>query len=247
MEKGYILLLLAAIAGFATLIGSISIFVSKKKSVNNIVIVLGLSIGILVALGLQELLGESYEIFSSNTTTFYSVLLITLFVIIGYGFTYLLDKFLHHKEDNLGHLSLITTLSITMHKLPEGMALFIAGYADIKLAIALSVAIALHHIPEGIMISMPIYYATNNKFKAILYAFLSSSATLIGAIIAIIFLNNLSTIVMGILFSITLGMYTFVVINELVPTALSYKKDDKLIYSILIGTSLMMLLHLFAH
>jgi zinc transporter, ZIP family len=247
MNDSYILLLLAAVAGFSTLIGSISIFVNKKKSTDTIVMVLGLSIGILVALGLQELLHESYEAFLEKTNVIYSILLIASFIAIGYTLTHLLDKSLHHEEDNLGHLSLITTLSITMHKLPEGMALYIAGSADIKIAIALTVAIALHHIPEGIMISMPIYYATNSKLKAILYSFLSSSATLIGAVIAIIFLNNLSTIVLGCLFSITIGMYIFVIINELLPTALSYKKYDKLIYSTLIGISLMMILHLFTH
>lgn len=247
MSNNLILLLLSAMAGFSTLIGAATLFFEKKRTDKNIVIVLGLSIGILVTLGLGELLADSYNTFLEHTNAFYSVLLIIILGIVGYALTHLLDELLHHKEDNLGHLSLITTLGISMHKLPEGMALFIAGYADIKLGIALSIAIALHHIPEGTIISTPIYYATNNKFKAFAYTFISSITLVLGSAIAMLFINNISTLILGCLFSITLGMYAFIIIHELIPTALDYGKYKTLIYSILLGTSLMLILHLFVH
>ena len=52
-------------------------------------------------------------------------------------------------------------------------------------------AIALHNIPEGIAISIPIYYATKSKVKALYYTFISALSEPFGALITYLFLQNL--------------------------------------------------------
>jgi zinc transporter, ZIP family len=51
------------------------------------------------------------------------------------------------------------------------------------LAISITVAIAIHNIPEGIAVSMPIYYATGSRRKALIYSSLSGFAEPVGALI----------------------------------------------------------------
>lgn len=246
MDNNLFSLFLSAIVGFSTLLGGLIVLFNKKKNDRNIVLILGISIGILAIVGLQELIPESLNILTDKLNIIYSILIIICFIFIGYFITHLLDKLFHHENDNLKHLGLITTLAVSMHKIPEGMALYITSYENPKLGILVALGIMLHHIPEGIMIAMPIYYSTNSKLKAIKYAFLSSLAPIIGTLIAMIFLNNfINTYVLGILFSITTGMFIFIITHELIPTAISYKKNNELIYSILTGMTIMMIIHLF--
>ena len=81
-------------------------------------------------------------------------------------------------------------IAIILHNVPEGIATFISSSKDISLGISLAIAITLHNIPEGISISIPIYYSTKSKFKALLYTFISGVSEPIGALIAYLFLSK---------------------------------------------------------
>ena len=71
-----------------------------------------------------------------------------------------------------------------------------------KLGITMGLAIAMHNIPEGITISLPIYYSTNNKLKAIKYTFISSISEPLGAIISSLFFKgSINYTILGLLFS----------------------------------------------
>ena len=123
-------------------------------------------------------------------------------------------------------------LAIILHNIPEGMATFMAGNTDIKLGISLAIAIALHNIPEGISISVPIYYATNSKFKAILYTSLSGLSELFGAIITYLFLKPfINDTLMGLLFAMIAGIMLHISFSELIPTSLNYN-NKKLTFTL---------------
>ena len=91
-------------------------------------------------------------------------------------------------KENLYRVGIISMLAIILHNIPEGIATFISTTKDTSLGISLATSIAFHNIPEGISISIPIYYSTKSKTKAILYTFISALSEQIGAILTYLFL-----------------------------------------------------------
>ena len=112
-------------------------------------------------------------------------------------------------------------------------------------SLALAIAIAMHNIPEGISISVPIYYATNSKIKAISYTALSGLSELFGAIITYLFLKPfINDIVMGLLFSIIAGIMMHISLYELLPTSLKLNNKKITIFSFIFGILFMTINHL---
>lgn len=236
----------AFIAGVATFIGALLVVFNQRKSDKKIVFILGLSTGIMLILVLFELLPESYELVQNDLKE-YALLSVLGFIVVGFVLMVVIDKLLHHKDDHeLKHVGIVTTLAVSMHKFPEGMALFVAAYADIKIGLALAFATALHHIPEGMMIALPTYYASNSRGKALTYAAVSGMATPVGALLAMVMSNQMTNNMwLGSLFAVAIGMFLFVVLIELLPTALQYKMPKLYAMAILLGASTMYLVHAF--
>ena len=126
--------------------------------------------------------------------------------------------------------------------LGDGIATFVATNSDITLGISLAIAIAMHNIPEGISISVPIYYSTNNKKKALLYTGVSALSEPFGAFLAYIFLKNImNDLILGILFSLIAGIMLQISFCELLPTARRYNNTKYLIIFFLIGVLFMLM------
>ena len=117
---------------------------------------------------------------------------------------------------------------------------------DLKLGITLTIAITLHNIPEGISIAVPIFYATQQKRKAIFYTFISGISELFGAIIAYLFLAKYMTdTLMGVLFSFIAGIMIHISVYELIPTSKSYRQVKLTYKSFFIAIIFMLLSHIF--
>ena len=106
---------------------------------------------------------------------------------------------------------------------------------------ALAIAIAIHNIPEGLCVSIPIYFATGDRWKAFRWALLSGISEPIGALIGwLILKDHFNELVYGIVFGMVAGMMVMIVLNELVPTAHRYDPHDKVVTkSISIGMVVM--------
>jgi len=152
-----------------------------------------------------------------------------------------------HKK--LLRMGLFTALAIGIHNFPEGLATFLAALHDPGLGVAIAVAIALHNIPEGISVSVPIYYATGNRFKAFIYSFLSGLAEPVGAIIAyfvlLLFLGGQGNVippqVMGIMFGGVAGIMVYISLDELIPTSHAYGKGHDSLFGLMGGMLVMAL------
>jgi len=153
------------------------------------------------------------------------------------------DKYLPTQNNNgLYRVGIIAMIVIIMHNIPEGMATFMATNTDLSLGITLTLAIALHNIPEGISISVPIYYSTNSKKRALLYTFISGISELFGAILTYLFLKPyMNDLVLGILFSIIAGIMMQISIYELLPTSLKYKNKSITYLFLIIGVIVMII------
>ncbi len=229
--------ILSFLAGLSTLLGAIIIFISKKKD-KFIISSLAFASSIMFFISIFDLIPESYKLLTKNFTPIWSILTIILFIIIGLSISFLIERIVPEKQESnkLYKIGIISMIAIILHNIPEGMATFIATTNDIKLGITLAIAITLHNIPEGISISLPIYYATNNKKKAILYTLISGMSEPLGAIIAYFILSPfINKITLGILFAIISGIMIYISLFELLPTSLKYKNYKYSLISIIIG------------
>ncbi len=153
----------------------------------------------------------------------------------GVGFLLLLDVLIPHLHIDSEHpegrpsglgKSLMLVLAVTLHNIPEGMAVgvVLAGMAAGESAIttagafALAIGIAIQNFPEGAVISMPLVGAGLTKRKAFGYGFLSGVVEPIGAIFTIL-LTSLVTPVLPYILSFAAGAMIYVVVEELIPEA----------------------------
>lgn len=121
-----------------------------------------------------------------------------------------------------------------------------ASNTNIRVGISLTLAIALHNIPEGISISIPIYYSTKSKLKAIGYTLISALSEPLGAIITYLFLQKyINNTIMGFLFAVIAGIMIHISIYELLPSAKKYNQKSRTKTYFLIGTLFMLINHLF--
>lgn len=145
-----------------------------------------------------------------------------------------------HVNRKLLRVGLFTALAIGIHNFPEGLATFAATLADPALGISIAVAIAIHNIPEGISVSVPIFFATNNRRKAFVWSFLSGLAEPVGALLGYFVLRAWFTPqLFGVLFGGVAGIMVYISLDELLPTARAYGQGHLVIYGTVAGMAVM--------
>ena len=146
------------------------------------------------------------------------------------------------KNKNLMRMGIFTAIAVALHNFPEGVATFIATLQDPSLGIPIAVAIAIHNIPEGIAVSIPIYYATGSRKKALIYSFLSGLAEPVGAGIGfLVLMPFLTETLFGILFASVAGIMVFISLDQLLPAAREYGEHHLSIYGLVGGMMVMAL------
>lgn len=140
-------------------------------------------------------------------------------------------------------------LAVTLHNIPEGMAVGVvfAGMLSqnteitVAGAFALSVGIAIQNFPEGAIISMPLKSEGTGKGKAFLYGMLSGAVEPVAAVITIL-LAGFITPVLPYLLSFAAGAMLYVVVEELIPEASEGEHSNIGIIGFAAGFVLMMIL-----
>ncbi|KAL3819579.1 hypothetical protein ACJIZ3_005484 [Penstemon smallii] len=134
----------------------------------------------------------------------------------------------------------ITAIGMTLHNIPEGMAVFLGSIKGFRVGVNLALAIALHNIPEGIAVALPVYYATESKWQAFKFASLSGLAEPVGVIIvAYVFPSSLSPeILEGLLASVG-GVMAFLALHEMLPQAFGYAGHNQAVKAVFFGMAFM--------
>lgn len=153
------------------------------------------------------------------------------------------------EEHHLSKLGLVSAIAIAIHNLPEGLAIFTAGLNDITLAIPIAVAVIMHNIPLGMAISIPIFYSTKSRKKAMVYTILVGLCQPLGAILGYLVLSTFfSEKLFGVLFAIIAGIMIFVAVDELLPTSQKYEDHHISVYGFIVGMIVMAIsLSMFGH
>lgn len=140
-------------------------------------------------------------------------------------------------------------LAVTLHNIPEGMAVgvmyagFLAGNTQITAAsaLALSIGIAIQNFPEGEIISMPLKDEGVSKGKAFLGGVLSGVVEPIGAVLTILISQRIIPL-LPYLLSFAAGAMLYVVVEELIPEMSQGKHSNIGAVFFAVGFSLMMVL-----
>jgi len=140
-------------------------------------------------------------------------------------------------------------LAVTIHNIPEGMAVGVvyAGYLSKTVgismagALALSLGIAIQNFPEGAIISMPLKAEGVGKGKAFWYGVLSGAVEPLGAILTI-WAAGLVVPLLPYLLAFAAGAMIYVVVEELIPEMMQGEHSNTAVISFAVGFSLMMVL-----
>ena len=227
-----------------TTLGSMIVLFIKKLNNKLLSFFFGLSSGIMIASSFFSLLLSSLE--EINTNSKLDVFLLVISFSLGAFIIFIIDLIYNKKEDS--SLSLMT-LSITLHNIPEGMAIGVAfglcflSDASYTNAWILALGIGIQNFPEGSAVSLPLYSSGYSKKKAFFIGQCSGLVEIIfgvlGALFVLLF-NNLLPFIL----SFAAGTMIYVVCSELIPSTFEEKKNPIGILGILLGFILMMSLDL---
>ena len=233
-----------------TALGAALVFIFKKSNKTILDSFLGLASGIMLAAIYFSLLSPAVEL-ASNLNMIKWLTVFTGFILGGL-FIFILNRFfiqiIKNENDNIKRITMLIT-SITLHNIPEGMAIGVAfgslyygiDNTTISAAWMLAVGIGIQNFPEGSAISLPLRAEGLTRKKAFFIGQLSGIveplAGVIGAILAI-----KMRILLPYLLSFAAGAMLYVVIIELIPESQSNEKKDLMAFFSIIGFSLMMIL-----
>lgn len=216
-----------------TTLGAACVFLLKKglsKTVQKSLT--GFAAGVMVAASIWSLLIPAME----SAEKMGRLRFIPAFVgfWIGILFLLILDKTVPHlhlnSEEVEGARSIVLgrsammVLAVTIHNIPEGMAVgvvyagWLSGNAEISLtgALALSIGIAIQNFPEGAIVSMPLQSEGMSKGKAFVMGTLSGAVEPVAALITIL-ASSVIVPVLPYLLSFAAGAMMYVVVEELIP------------------------------
>jgi len=252
---------LTLFAGLSTGIGSALAFFTKQTNTRFLSVALGFSAGVMIYVSLIEIFQKAKIALVAAHGDVYGYWYTVGAFFGGIAFIALIDKFIpsyenpheiHKVEEyddeelrktknrKLMRVGTFTALAIAIHNFPEGLATFAAALNDPTMAIGIAVAIAIHNIPEGIAISLPVFFATNNKKKAFWLSFLSGLAEPVGALIGYLLLSSfMNDTVFGIIFASVAGIMVFISLDELLPSAREYGEHHLSIYGLIAGMAVM--------
>ena len=240
-----------------TILGSAFVFMLKEEmSARLQKSLLGFASGVMVAAAVWSLLIPAMEMTADRGAL--AVVPAAAGFLLGMGFLLLIDELTPHlhlgtdkPEGMRSHLSktVMLTLAVTIHNLPEGMAVGVvlagadSGQTGISLTSALAVAlgIAIQNIPEGAIISMPMRAAGNSRGHSFLIGALSGAVEPRGAL-AVLMLASMLMPALPYLLAFAAGAMFYVVVEELIPEASGGQHSNHSTIGFALGFVLMMVL-----
>ena len=230
MNSGIFIGLMVPFLG--TSLGSACVFLMKNKMGRQVERALtGFASGVMVAASVWSLLVPAME--QSDGMGRLSFLPAFVGFWAGIIFLLLLDSFIPHLHMNTDKAegpksklarTTMMVLAVTLHNIPEGMAVgvvyaaFRAGNSNISAgaALALSLGIAIQNFPEGAIISMPLAAEGRSKKKAFIYGVLSGAVEPVFGFLTILAVGFIVP-AMPYLLSFAAGAMLYVVVEELIP------------------------------
>ncbi len=243
---------------FITAAGASPVLFTKKFNQKSMDGMLGLAAGVMIAASYWSLLAPAIEMSGGDWKP------ATIGFLAGGLFLYLMDKILPHLHIGLAtseaegiktswHRSTLLVLAITLHNIPEGLAVgvafgAVAHAADAGMAremmlgaVALAIGIGLQNFPEGLAVAMPLRREGVGRFKAFMLGQASGVVEPIAGVLGAWLVLSMEAILpYGLAFAA--GAMIFVVVEELIPESQREGNTDFATVGAMVGFAIMMTL-----
>ena len=231
----YVWLALVATLGtwFVTALGSGTVVFFKSPSARALNLMLGFSAGVMIAASFWSLLQPAIQRAEAAGNTPAWLVAVSGFL-LGALFLWGSDKAVCFARKRAGmgmpgerlNRIIMLVLSITLHNIPEGLAVGVAFGAlgtgaspdGLMGAVSIAVGIGLQNFPEGAAVSLPMKTATGSRGKAFLYGMGSGAVEPVFAVIGYFLAANLTAAQPWFL-AFAAGAMIFVVVEDLIPDA----------------------------
>lgn len=240
---------------FMTALGAAMVFFFRNMNDRVMNMMLGFAAGVMIAASFWSLLQPAIEMTDGNPMPVF------LGFLIGGAFLYIVDKILPHLHRNFAtgestpegiptswKRSVLLALSVTLHNIPEGLAVGVAFGAlstgDPALvggAVTLAIGMGLQNFPEGAIVSIPLAREGVSKWKAFNMGQLSGAVEPISAVIGAYLVISITPI-MPYALAFAAGAMIYVVVEELIPTSQNGSHSDFATIGAMLGFAVMMLL-----
>lgn len=237
-----------------TALGASIVFLFKKINKSIMDAMLGFAAGVMIAASFWSLLSPSIEM--SKTLNLNPWLIASIGFILGGLLLFIGDKIFDRLEKNKNKNEknkmkrcMMLIFSITLHNIPEGLAVGVAfgsiAYglvgATESAAIMLALGIGIQNFPEGTAISIPLRREGMSRKKAFFYGQLSGIVEPISGVIGALIVLKIRFL-LPFLLAFAAGAMIYVVVEELIPESQTNKKKELMALFTLIGFIIMMIL-----
>lgn len=260
--QGFHPIVQALIAGcftwLMTALGAAFVFTTKELNKKMFDLMLGFAAGVMISASFFGLLLPAIEMVDESQIAVW--IPASLGFLIGCAFLFSIDKILPHIHHGFAHdevegvktswkRTTLLILAVTLHNIPEGIAIGVAfgaaafgvPSATLAAAIALAIGIGIQDFPEGLAVSMPLRREGMSRIKSFWYGQLSGIVEPIGAIIgasAVMFAHGILPYALG----FAAGAMIFVVVEEVIPESQTGGNRDLATIGTVVGFVLMMVL-----
>jgi ZIP family zinc transporter len=243
---------------FVTALGASAVFFFKSIDRTLLDGMLGFAAGVMIAASFWSLLAPAIEMAESGPFAPWVPAVVGF--LLGGGFLWVIDRILPHlhlgfpTDEAEGiktswQRSVLLVLAITLHNIPEGLAVGVAfgavaaglETADLAGATALALGIGLQNFPEGVAVSVPLRRENMSKFRALWYGQLSGIVEPIAGVMgaaAVLLIRPLLPFALA----FAAGAMIYVVVEELIPESQIDKKTDVATFGAMMGFAIMMML-----
>lgn len=220
-----------------TIIGAACVYVMKKEINKKLeIIIYGFAAGVMMAALIWSLIIPAIDKGS--------IIPVVVGLIIGVISFYFIDLYWDKKEDVEDKINNLM-VAVTLHNIPEGMAVgvafasYLSGGLNLASCYALAIGIAIQNFPEGSVISFPLLKKGFSKNKAFKYGFISAIFELLGTLVTLLF-TNFVVAILPYMLAIAAGAMMYVIVVELIPE--SHNKSKLNVVGFLLGFIVMMVL-----
>lgn len=242
-----------------TAVGAALVFTTKSMNQKLFDGMLGFAGGVMIAASFWSLLAPALDMAESHQLPAWFPVAIGF--MLGAVFLWGVDKIIPHLHPNSSmkdaeglnpaskRRSTLLVLAITLHNIPEGLAIGVAfgavaaGFpsASLAAAVTLAIGIGIQNFPEGTAVSMPLRREGMSRRKSFLYGQFSGMVEPVSALIGL-FAVTLIQPLLPFALSFAAGAMIFVVAEEVIPSSQENGNKDLASMCLMIGFTIMMIL-----